>query len=528
MLFMRRATYAVTPRRWKAPPDNLDRNVQFQLTSRTSVRKLGESRKMNLEKCKQITLKDGRKAMVPVNQEGWVTEKSGKWLGHYSLYVNDPAIEGGWKRTHESLVIASKSDTTKRKARALIREYLRKLLAKGPKPYGSALTFREYVEGVFIPLRKVGWKKPTERVNLYCINHYLVEHFGDQRMDAIDAVEIATFVAELAKKYAGGLVQKVYSHLRAIMRTAYELNYIPDNPAKAVKQPKIWRHPRQIMTAAQLRDLLNNLEDPEDKCIFAVGAFCALRTSEIFGLIWSAWEGGQIRPSSTAFLGELFRDNTKTKESRGAIPLGDVARPWVEAWHAQCPDTSPDALIFSYLPSKGQFKGQVTPRDPYQWWRKRVWPVAKRLGIPVGLLTFQVTRRTAATLAMKYGSVKDVQQFLRHAEVRTTLQFYVQPVDESTRRTVNDWTSSVMATSTQRPAERPFLVAKNPSVESAAEEIEKPVASPEKPGSEPLQLGLVKKLAQCVGNASPETTLKYYVRSIEEPNLNVLDDDLAS
>ena len=483
---------------------------------------------MDFEKCKQITLKDGRKAMVPVNQEGWVTEKSGKWLGHYSIYVNDPAIEGGWKRGHESLVIASKSDTTKRKARALIREYLRTLLAKGPNPYGSPLTFREYVELVFIPLRKVGWKKPTLECNQYCISHYLVKPLGDERLDEIEAVEIATFVSELAKKYAGGLVQKVYSHLRAIMRTAYELGYIPDNPAKAVKQPKTWRHPRRIMTEEQLRDLLNSLEDAEDKCIFAAGSFCALRTSEVFGLIWSAWEGDQIRPSSTAYLGELFRDNTKTEQSHSAIPLAAVARPWVEAWHAQCPDTSPDALMFSYLPSKGQFKGQITPRDPYQWWRKRVWPVAKRLGIPVGLLTFQVTRRTAATLAMKYGSVKDVQQFLRHAEVRTTLQFYVQPVDESTRRTVNDWTSSVMATGTQRPAERPFLVAKNPGAESAAREIEKPVASPEKPGSEPLQFGLVKKLEQCIENANPETTAKYYGQPIKEPKLNVIDDTQAS
>lgn len=221
--------------------------------------------------------------MIPVNQVGWVTEKSGKWLGNYYIYVSDPAIEGGWKRSHESLVIASKSDTTKRKAKELTRAFIGKLLAKGPSPYGSVLTFREYVEKVFVPLRKGGWGKATKEINHYCIDHYLVEPFGDERLDEIDAVQIATFLAEFAKKYAGGLVQKVYSHLRAIMRTAYEGNYIPADPAKAVKQPKTWRHPRRIMTAEQLRDLLNNTRTRKISASSRPGRFarCAPRKPSV-------------------------------------------------------------------------------------------------------------------------------------------------------------------------------------------------------------------------------------------------------
>jgi integrase len=52
-------------------------------------------------------------------------------------------------------------------------------------------------------------------------------------------------------------------------------------------------------------------------------------------------------------------------------------------------------------------------------YRKRVLhKLARDLGLPK--LTFQVIRRTIATLAQKKGTVKDVQGILRHSRTATT------------------------------------------------------------------------------------------------------------
>jgi integrase len=417
---------------------------------------------------------------MPIGKEGWVSYKSGKWLGHYTIYIEDSTNPKGFRRTQGSQVVASKSDTTKRTAKQMNQVLIKKMLGKGPNPFGTRITFGEYVEKVFIPMRRVGWKVTTEGSNLYVINHYIVEHFGGELLDQIDEVQIATFLKGLAQKYAHGVVQKIYTNLRAIFRRAYEMEYLPKDPAKTIKQPKAPCHLKKILTGEQLRDLLNGLEDPEDKCILATGAFCALRTAEVFGLTWSAWEGDQITPSSTAFKGVLYRDNAKTPGSKASIPLSEVARPWVEEWYAVCPDTAPDDMMYSYMPRWGRFKGKTIPRDPYHWWRKHVWPVALRLGIPVELLTFQVTRRTAATLAFEHGSVKDVQEFLRHADPRTTLKYYVQPVAESTRRTVNNWANSVMTQEVPpQTAAQPTLAWTNPGIQSAAEQSDSPAANAE-------------------------------------------------
>ena len=60
---------------------------------------------------------------------------------------------------------------------------------------------------------------------------------------------------------------------------------------------------------------------------------------------------------------------------------------------------------------------------------------ALRLVLPK--LTFQVIRRTIATLTQKKGAVKDVQGLLRHSRTATTTDVYMQKIPESVQATVN-------------------------------------------------------------------------------------------
>lgn len=52
-------------------------------------------------------------------------------------------------------------------------------------------------------------------------------------------------------------------------------------------------------------------------------------------------------------------------------------------------------------------------------------------------LTFQVIRRTTATLAQKKGTVKDVQGVMGHTRLATTTDVYMQPIPESVRAAVD-------------------------------------------------------------------------------------------
>lgn len=60
--------------------------------------------------------------------------------------------------------------------------------------------------------------------------------------------------------------------------------------------------------------------------------------------------------------------------------------------------------------------------------------LARDLKLPK--LTFQVIRRTIATLAQEKGTVNDVQGLLRHSRAATTTDVYMQEIPESVRATV--------------------------------------------------------------------------------------------
>lgn len=69
--------------------------------------------------------------------------------------------------------------------------------------------------------------------------------------------------------------------------------------------------------------------------------------------------------------------------------------------------------------------------DPDNYRKRILHKLARDLKLPK--LTFQVIRRTIATLAQEMGSVKDVQGLLRHSRAATTVDVYMQEIAERVR-----------------------------------------------------------------------------------------------
>jgi hypothetical protein len=101
-------------------------------------------------------------------------------------------------------------------------------------------------------------------------------------------------------------------------------------------------------------------------------------------------------------------------------------------WKQECRDSSSEAFIFPNARKRnGAKKNGFIRTDNY---RARV---LKKLAEKQGLakLNLQVLRRTMATLAQKKGGVKDVQGILGHSKADTTVNVYMQEIEESVRQT---------------------------------------------------------------------------------------------
>jgi integrase len=73
--------------------------------------------------------------------------------------------------------------------------------------------------------------------------------------------------------------------------------------------------------------------------------------------------------------------------------------------------------------------------DTGNYRRRVLHKLAEDLELPK--LTFQVSRRSIATLAQRKGTVKDVQGLLRHSRTATTTDVYMQELPKGVAATVN-------------------------------------------------------------------------------------------
>ena len=154
----------------------------------------------------------------------------------------------------------------------------------------------------------------------------------------------------------------------------------------------------------------------------------ALRPNALFALQWKCFEPDNARLVilETVYKGKIWPFG-KTKKSLAPIHLPSVLVSDLLAWKAKCPDSGPDALIF---PNK---EGGFHDTGNY---RKRVLKqLADTLNLPN--LTFQIIRRTIATLSQTKGHAKATQGMMRHSRVATTTDVYQQVIPEGVKKIVN-------------------------------------------------------------------------------------------
>jgi integrase len=346
-----------------------------------------------------------------------------KWYGKFRVYLkgrNGEEVE----RTRK-VVLGKKSDLRKWEAEEKLQTIVQEKNGRGISSFvpkaDDSVTFGWFVKEKYIPMRRGRWRLATQQKTKFEIGKYLVENFESVPIREIGLFELQVHLNKLAEIYSESIVRHAFVNIRSIMRLARKLKFLPEDPAEELKMPQTKEVKRPTMTAKQISDLINVIEDIHDLCLMSIALFCATRTSETLGLTWRSYNGDRLIPLNTAFEGRLYEGRLKTRESRNAIPIPEDLIPIIEAWRSVSKNTSPDALMFPTF-GRGIRKGEVVPRHGRNFLKWRIHPLADKLGIPRKLVTFQVMRRTLGTDMQGHGTMKDAQQILRHASIKTTAE----------------------------------------------------------------------------------------------------------
>jgi len=153
-----------------------------------------------------------------------------------------------------------------------------------------------------------------------------------------------------------------------------------------------------------------------------------LRVSELLALRWRDVDFDNLELQVTRAIWHQIVGDCKTEASAKPIPLDSYMADDLQRWRKQSAYPMDDDYIFASETMRGK-----QPYWPDNLMRRHILPVARANGIHkrIGWHTF---RHSFGTLLKANGEdVKTVQELLRHANSRITLEVYTQAVTSHKR-----------------------------------------------------------------------------------------------
>jgi integrase len=375
-----------------------------------------------------------------------------QWYGYYRKTVNDPATNEV-KSVRVPVNLGPKSKMTKTEARQALEREITKQLGQPGSPTriinDGSVTLGWFINNRFIPLKEAVWKDETAKTKKILIQLDIVEPLGEIPLVNFDKFSLQLHLNKLAITRSKDRVLQMRAYIRDIFTEAVDQDFLVKDPARKLKVPAQLRPTdTTTLTWDQLRLALSKLS-LRDRILLELDMTNALRPSELFAFRWKRFDYrlSTLTVAETVYKGKI-RDWGKTKKSLTVIHIPRQLADDLQAWRLECEEKTREAF------AKGKRKSASSSPDDFMFenedggfldtdnYRKRVLhKLARELQLPK--LTFQVIRRTIATLAQKKGTIKDVQGVMRHSRAATTTDVYMQEIPASVQSTINSINSEL-------------------------------------------------------------------------------------
>lgn len=318
---------------------------------------------------------------------------------------------------------------------------------------GKSLKFSEFTE---IWKRDYGSKElAPSTYKRYCrmLETRILPYFGHFYINKIKPTDIMQFYDLLSrdtqlvrkknnngkktlKPLSGKTILEHHRLLRAMLHKAIYWQLIVSNPAERVQPPKTRKPKRRYYDDEQSKALVSNLmELTEDQIKYKVAIlltlFTGVRLGELMGLEWNDInfkDGIVCINRSSQYLAEkgVFTKTPKTESSIREVGIPDFVVSLLEEyklWYDNQKEFCGELWIDSnrlFVQADGK---PMHPSTISKWFVKFV----EQIGLPV--INFHGLRHTNATLLIAQNiEVPIVSARLGHAQLTTTLNFYVHPI----------------------------------------------------------------------------------------------------
>lgn len=373
--------------------------------------------------CLAPRLKEVRKMTEPKNVSATLQVDRGIYVIRGRVY--DP-VTGETKHKSKSTHLRVR-DKTKRKAEQELKDAVEQWTqeANAEVVYGDPL-FSEYVNR-WIDKKRLSLKANSVKSYEDYANCHILPKLGKLHVLDMSLKHLQLFYKDLLKDLSVLSVRKIHVVVSGALLDAVRDGIISVNFAEYVEFPKAKKFEGATYDASQVAILLDGAAKEGEPIRAAVTlAVCyGLRRSEIVGLRWSDidFEKKTLCVRNTVVQnGELLieEERTKTAKSHRIIILLDSTIPYLKSLkerHKICGIKSDKVCVWP--------DGREVRPDFLTY---KIPKLMKECGLPV--IRVHDLRHTAATLLASVATPKQVQEFLGHEDISTTMNVYTHILDK--------------------------------------------------------------------------------------------------
>lgn len=344
-------------------------------------------------------------------QKGSIIRVGNCWMLRYY----EPVIENGTIRKQQK---TRKLDATNEKSARIAADVILAPINAQSAPAESRQKLGTFLEYVFLPHCKETLR-PSTYQSYSVMWKLLAPHIADSlELRSARTSDIDTLLKSATgdKPRAHTTHRNLKNFLSSAFRLAIRRDLISSNPVRDAIIPR--GKPKGApasYTLEEIQMMLKVLPEPARTAVVVAG-FTGLRVSEIKGLRWEDFRGNELYVERSVWNGHI--SDAKTLTSKAPVPILPIV---AKALQAHRKRTADSGFIFA-----GESSGK--PLRLENVYRRTMKPVfeANKITCWRGWHAF---RRGVGTNLNALGTApKTMQAILRHSQLSTTMDIYVQPV----------------------------------------------------------------------------------------------------
>jgi integrase len=366
--------------------------------------------------------------------------------GKYYAVINTSDFNG--KRKQKWISTGYDIKGNKKKAEQFLRDKIKEYELRKNLVSSDVL----FVDYIFHWLETIRYSVDvvTYRGYKWICETHIIPYFQDKKIKLFD-LSLPDVQSYIDQKYINGRVDKkgglspktLKEHkliIQSVCKEAMKNNLINKNPCEFVKLPSLTKKEPTFYNRAQVEKMLKLFADEQLYPLIYVTVLFGLRREEVLGLKWDSIDFERnfviIKHTVVRYQGVIEKDKTKNKSSYRSYPMNDYLKSLF--FNLKLKEDK-NRLLFGkeYIDNSYIFKWDNGKPFSPDYVTSKFSKLLKKYGLPH--IRFHDLRHTCASLLIDNDyQLKDIQEWLGHADIQTTANIYGHLDIERKKQISND------------------------------------------------------------------------------------------